>query len=904
MKEYESQRTIEEVLDIEVGEIISSKDFFKLPESELIYFRRIQEESAIGERKPKFICPYCRQILRILGKPTQRGIVSYFAHLYDSDECEIKTSSNYTREEIEAIKYAGIKESQRHIELKDKIARALTNKKSKELGVRNVEVEARIQSENPLLNWRKPDVSAEFQGKKLVFELQLSTTFLSVIVARDIFYKLNNTYIIWVFNFSKNTEYVNMSNLMCKDIYYANKRNAFVFDAKAMEMSEKAKELILLCIWFEPSIINGKYISGKVIRHEEYIHLSDLSFDDKELKPYYVDADKMFLNFDKDLYQKRIKLENEKFEWLKRIEDGILARIQQKKLDLERKEEEKRSKLEELLNGIEEGKYVPIPMKKGGKWGYQVENKVVIPPLYNLALPFDESGYAKVRRNRRYGFIDKKGNEIVPCRYTGTYRIDNGHVIAYDEWCYEVIEIQYNSVSRFSNRTSLTPLNEYVLKYFRLGNRYGDDDYYGLCNYQGDFLTEMKYSKIQELSFSSYEEIIKFAEAGYDNHTLCLIKLNGDNQCEYILLEEKKNKNSYLHVLKEGRWGLTDIYGNEIVPCEYATTLSQFGKGFKVKHNSLIGCIDLNGNQIIPFSYEEINFLSENRVGVKKGNLYGIIDFDGNETIPCIYQSLRRFDSLKAIVNRANKWGFIDFNGNEIIPCIYENMHRFQDGRAKVEKDGHTGYIDIHGTEIIPCIYDEIDKFHGEMAEVKRDGLTGYIDKSGNEIIPCVFDKIEQFQESKARACKNGLWGYIDTNGNEIIPCQYSTIETFMHGEAKACKAGMWGIIDADGNELVKFIYQELVDTNNGFYKVKMDNKWGYIDYSGTIIVRIIYDELQDFYSGHTTIRIHGDTQHIYGLARYKISEKRGYVDKKGKEYWQYWKDDRDFIVNRRNKKW
>ena len=101
---------------------------------------------------------------------------------------------------------------------------------------------------HPTLKWRRPDVYAEYNGRKYVFELQLSTTFVSVIVDRDIFYRLNDYNIIWIFNFEDNEEYVNLYNLMCKDIYYANKRNVFIFDTEAEEKSKENGELVLKAI--------------------------------------------------------------------------------------------------------------------------------------------------------------------------------------------------------------------------------------------------------------------------------------------------------------------------------------------------------------------------------------------------------------------------------------------------------------------------------------------------------------------------------------------------------------------------------------------------------------------------------------------------------------------------------
>ena len=38
---------------------------------------------------------------------------------------------------------------------------------------------------------------------------------------------------------------------MCKDIYYANKRNVFIFDAEAQQASEEREELVLKCNWLD-----------------------------------------------------------------------------------------------------------------------------------------------------------------------------------------------------------------------------------------------------------------------------------------------------------------------------------------------------------------------------------------------------------------------------------------------------------------------------------------------------------------------------------------------------------------------------------------------------------------------------------------------------------------------------
>ena len=185
-------------------------------------------------------------------------------------------------------------QSTRHKELKKLIYNCLIDRNSVAMGVENVEIEKRVKSSLPFFNWRQPDVQIEYQGKKIVFEIQLSTTFVSVITERDTFYRLNGYYILWIFNFEDNRKYVNLSNLAMKDIYFANKLNAFIFDEDARQWSKEKEQLVLKCNWLDPDMnwhhpnINGKFGGVPVT-------LDQLKFDPVTFKPYYFDAETPYL---------------------------------------------------------------------------------------------------------------------------------------------------------------------------------------------------------------------------------------------------------------------------------------------------------------------------------------------------------------------------------------------------------------------------------------------------------------------------------------------------------------------------------------------------------------------------------------------------------------------------------
>jgi len=82
-------------------------------------------------------------------------------------------------------------------------------------------------------SWRKPDLQANFNNKKFVFEIQISNTFLSVIVARELFYRDMDIPLIWIFGeFDKRD-----TQFFEKDIFYHHNGNLFVSDEDTYKKS-------------------------------------------------------------------------------------------------------------------------------------------------------------------------------------------------------------------------------------------------------------------------------------------------------------------------------------------------------------------------------------------------------------------------------------------------------------------------------------------------------------------------------------------------------------------------------------------------------------------------------------------------------------------------------------------
>ena len=392
-----SRLTIEKIWDIRQGKEINAYDLLKKPEGEVIGLRRSLQE-AISTNNPLLVCPYCHQMVKLSGRRTERGQVSYFSHLYDSDACYIKTTTGLTKEQIEASKYGLIAESDRHKRLKAFIAESLNTNTSHNKGVRDVQVEKRINSTLPYMRWRRPDVQASYLDYKLVFELQLSTTFISTIVDRDIFYRLNNHFIIWVFNFEDNQEFVNLENLMIKDIYYANKRNVFILDSEAQFESKRRGELVLKCNWLDSD--NSWHFSP--IKNNSdgiLVTLDQLHFDAENSKPYYYDADS-------DYFSRNPSALIERKKWEFDREEIIRALIEKEAKENDLYEGQDESKREMVRQEMARSGECAQRYTKKGKHGLSYKGVILVPAIYTSISSYNEFGYSIIEKNNHLGLVD------------------------------------------------------------------------------------------------------------------------------------------------------------------------------------------------------------------------------------------------------------------------------------------------------------------------------------------------------------------------------------------------------------------------------------------------------------------------------------------------------------------
>ena len=249
----------------------------------------------------------------------------------------------------------------------------------------------------------------------------------------------------------------------------------------------------------------------------------------------------------------------------------------------------------------------------------------------------------------------------------------------------------------------------------------------------------------------------------------------------------------YIRFIKNGIYGTIDLQGNIMIP--HTLGLTHLGVFYKdvarAELNGKWGLVDIYGGEVVPFKYKSIS--AHYRNGYSATTIDGVKGFlseDGKTFTISKKETNYRFQKIAAYrngvapaVTSKGKWVFIDKEKNRINDIEYWSMdHVLRNGIYSVANGPNEYSIARYdGTRIIDEWYDYPVKFEKGKAVCHKKR----IDKNGKEI------KLINGQPAY-------YYGILNEDGSYLFPLKYSSIH-WNDYDQKDC----WYAEDEDGHYIL-----------------------------------------------------------------------------------------------------
>lgn len=312
--------------------------------------------------------------------------------------------------------------------------------------------------------------------------------------------------------------------------------------------------------------------------------------------------------------------------------------------------------------------YNPMPTKPSEPSnGFYWKNFTLLQPCPYDVVDFDalkaEAVYIDVQKNGKYGLVNGKFRELVPCQ--STYKVKQKYI----------------------------PSSGWLVKV---------QSKYGILNNQEKYVMPCEYDEI--LQSNGYLLCKKQGLWGVYDYTG-----KAFFHCHYQSLRlELIDEKLMLMTQNNGLWGLIDFSsGEQLLPNSYEKIelIKNLQSYFLVKRKGKYGLYSYKGILIIPPQYDNVKLISINNddyIQLTKGNTSGLTDADGNTIIPADkYQSFEYKDDV-FYVKQASGMGVLDAMGNEIVPCKYQqiNVSSARKDLFVARRDNLMGLVDWQGEEL------------------------------------------------------------------------------------------------------------------------------------------------------------------------------------------------------------
>lgn len=409
---------------------------------------------------------------------------------------------------------------------------------------------------------------------------------------------------------------------------------------------------------------------------------------------------------------------------------------------------------------------------------------------------------------------------------------------------------------------------------------------WGVINSSGNTIIEPAYGEMIVIPNKTKPVFICTYEVNYVDGTYKTKAINDKNENLFTQYENvsaiqnyDENNNLWfeenvLKVQKDGKFGLINLDGTQILPCEYdsITTLKGIKNSLIIKTNGKVGIANTDGTVIVPVEYTDITALTNNYqngyIVKNQDNLFGVIKSDGKVGLECKYEDIKHITENNMYIAKIDgNWKVLAEDGSVYLDGKVAEAISMNNGNIVIKENDKFGIINIQTDAKVPAGYEELSYLFDDKYIAKKDGKYGVINTNNDILIEMKYSNIKHNKETDyIKAVKeDNTIDYITrdltvklTAGDETVLDGF--ISVTINGELKyynykleektnkdvyqtntlfvSKKDGKYGFVNKEGKVIVEHIYEDACEQNNyGYAAIKKDGKWGSIDQYGNVVV-------------------------------------------------------------------
>ncbi len=266
-----------------------------------------------------------------------------------------------------------------------------------------------------------------------------------------------------------------------------------------------------------------------------------------------------------------------------------------------------------------------------------------------------------------------------------------------------------------------------------------------------------------------------------ENAESWLVRLKGSYEELFLNYEEPGAiVNNSMVVSREGKYGLADGLGAELLETEY--------------------------EEVHPYSEDDMAL-------ILRDGVYVYIDRDAQTRLvpDTSYRNLGMMSSGRTVAAVNGKYGLLDENLQPLTEFAWDELTQISDSAGACALNGKWALINKSGKARTDYVYEDVirDEYGFCVGQkrifVKENEIYHLVDKKGSPVGDLTFDDAHIFpEEGYAAVCKDGKWGFVDAKGKLMIEYQYEDAQSFSHGFAAVCVDGKWGYIDEYNHQIVE----------------------------------------------------------------------------------------------------